>query len=408
MQLAVEPSVFNRRRDLTGDGSQQRQILAVEWFVGLFAAQREHGDRAALEHAGHEIVEAGIAPELDLLRNEPCGGNRIVQRHRPTAIEPRDQRGRTRQRRHRTGESIRANRREVAGGVFVPRRQQQRHALDDERLDDAGDQPLAEADDVEVRVQVARERDQRAPVVVPVAVEHPVERVLHRLLDRLRQQDDYHRRQQRDDARVLIGISTKHERGELEHREVEQHRRRQKRGEGKPAFDDHFNVAQPIPDDGRREGQRHEAERNRGELKRRRRIDAQRPRQRVAKRIGSGAERRAPCDPAQLALSRHRSNLAERTREHRYRSNGADEHVHRLRPIERLERAENIGPDDVPCAPREIATTRPTASRIAGTYINGINHASPRTRPAPPRSGNTSVKWSSKGGSSATKTASAQ
>ena len=90
-----------------------------------------------------------------------------------------------------------ANRREVAGSVArLARREHQRHPIDHERFDDARDQPLAEADDVEVAVQIARERDERAAVVVAVAVERPVERVLHRFLDRARQQDDDRRRQQ--------------------------------------------------------------------------------------------------------------------------------------------------------------------------------------------------------------------
>ena len=93
MQLAVETSVFNCGRHLTGDGGQQRQIFAVERLVGLLAPQRQHGDRASFEHARHEMVEAGIAPEFDLLRNEPCRGNRIVQGDGPAGIKPRDQRG---------------------------------------------------------------------------------------------------------------------------------------------------------------------------------------------------------------------------------------------------------------------------------------------------------------------------
>ena len=54
----------------------------------------------------------------------------------------------------------------------------QRHAIDEQRLDDARHQPLGQAVQIEVAVQVAREADQRAAVVVAVAIERAVERVL--------------------------------------------------------------------------------------------------------------------------------------------------------------------------------------------------------------------------------------
>ena len=64
------------------------------------------------------------------------------------------------------------------------RRQQQRHAIDDERLHDAVDEPLAQAEQIEVAVQIAREADERAAVVVAIAVVHAVEAGLDRVLHR--------------------------------------------------------------------------------------------------------------------------------------------------------------------------------------------------------------------------------
>ena len=74
--------------------------------------------------------------------------------------------------------------------------QHQRHPIDDQRLDDARDEPLAEPDDVEIAVQVTRECDQRASVVVAIAIEGAIERVLHGVLHRTRQQNDDQRGQQ--------------------------------------------------------------------------------------------------------------------------------------------------------------------------------------------------------------------
>ena len=75
----------------------------------------------------------------------------------------------------RAGEPDVRDRDELALPAGGRRRQQQRHAIDDERLHDAVHQPLAEAQQVEVAVQVPREPYERTAVVVAVAVVHPVE-----------------------------------------------------------------------------------------------------------------------------------------------------------------------------------------------------------------------------------------
>ena len=155
----------------------------------------------------------GVAPELHFFGGKPGGGDRIVERDGVAGVEPRHQRRGARQPRHRLHESEVADRAEVARARSSA--QHQRHAIDDQRFDDARDQPLAETDDVEVAVQIAGERDQRAAIVVAVAVEHAIERVLHRFLDRLRQQHDDHRREQRDDPVVRIGVVGEHERDQL-------------------------------------------------------------------------------------------------------------------------------------------------------------------------------------------------
>ena len=105
------------------------------------------------------------------------------------------------------------------------------------------------------------------------------------------------------------------------------------------ALDDHFDVAQAIAHDGRCEGQRHEAERDGGQLQRERRIEAERPRQRVAERERSDAKHGAPRDPAQLAATGERRNLAERPRQHDHAGDRAEEQVDGLGAIENIQRA---------------------------------------------------------------------
>ena len=110
----------------------------------------------ALEHARHEVVDAGVAPELDFLGREPRRGNRIVERDGVAGVEPRHER-----RRRATAAAPAAAKPKSPIGAKSPEPlvgQHQRHAIDDQRLDDARDEALAEAHDVEVAVQIARER----------------------------------------------------------------------------------------------------------------------------------------------------------------------------------------------------------------------------------------------------------
>ena len=65
-QLPVEPAVLERGRGLRRDRRQQRHVFAAQRLGARFAAERHHRDRAFLGDARHEVVEPGVAPELDL------------------------------------------------------------------------------------------------------------------------------------------------------------------------------------------------------------------------------------------------------------------------------------------------------------------------------------------------------
>ena len=339
MELAVQPAVLDRGRHLTRDGREQREILAVERLVTFLPAERERGDRAALEDAGHEVVNARVAPRLDLLGREPRGGDRIVERHGAAGIEARDERRGARERRHGLAEAEVADRHEVARPLVG---HHQRHAIDDQRLDDARDEALAEAQEVEVAVEVAREPDERPAIVVAVAVEDPVERVLHRVPHRARQQHDHDGGERRDDPVVLVGIAEQ-ERDQLAERDEQRVRRAAEGRICEPALDDDFDVAEAVPHQRAGERERHEAERDRRQLQRHRGIQAERPRQRVAACEGARAERRPPGDPAQLAPRGQRRDLVEGAHQHRERGGRREEEIQRLGPIQPAERPDEHG-----------------------------------------------------------------
>ena len=334
MELAIQTAVLDRRRHLTGHRRQQTEILAVERFVGFLSAEREHGDGAPLEDAGHEVVRAGVPPEFHFFGDEPRARDRIVECDRMSAVQTPQHRRGSQEARHRLREPVVANRAEITRLLVG---QHQRHPVHDERFDDARDEPLAETDDVEVGVQVAREGDERAAVVVAIAVEHAVERVLDGLLHRPREEHDNQRCKQRDNPVVVVGVADEHKTGDLADAGIQHDARRQERRVGQPALHDHLDVAQTVPDNGRREGQRHEQEQDRRELQLDRRVDAKRPGQRIPERKRPDAERRAPRDPTQLPPRRDGRDLSKRAHKHAERGGRADEQVDRLGPIEHVD-----------------------------------------------------------------------
>ncbi len=110
VELPIQASVLDGGRDLAGNGGEQAEILAVERLVGVLAAEREDRDRVPFEDAGHEVVDADVAPEFDFLRQEARAGDRIVERHGVPAVETRHHRRSARQPRHALSESVVADR----------------------------------------------------------------------------------------------------------------------------------------------------------------------------------------------------------------------------------------------------------------------------------------------------------
>ena len=232
---------------------------------------------------------------------------RIVERQRHSAGEARGELRMAAETGHReVAESLRPNHFVVAR-PFVD--EQQRHAIDDERLANARDEPLAETIEIEVAVQIAREADERAAVVVLVAIERAVERILDGALHRAEQQHDHDRREHRDDHVVALRGVEKHDARQPQQRRVNREDGEDDGRVHEAALDDDLDVHQPVADERRRERQRHEAQRDDGELHRQRHPETERVRQRVSDRKRPGAERGAPDNPAKLPPRGRRSDV---------------------------------------------------------------------------------------------------
>jgi hypothetical protein len=87
VQLAVQATILDGGRNLAGYRGEEREIFAVEGFIGVFAAERQHRDCGSFEDARDEIVDALVAPELDLLGRVQRRHDGIVERHRVAAVE---------------------------------------------------------------------------------------------------------------------------------------------------------------------------------------------------------------------------------------------------------------------------------------------------------------------------------
>ena len=159
----------------------------------------------SFETHGHEVVDPGRAPELDVGGIDAALRQRIVERQRVAGDEAgRDLRP-FREHRRLAAEPRVRDRDELRVPTRGDRRQHQRHPFDEQRLGDAAHEALAQAEQIEIAVEVAREADERAAVVVAVAVVDAVEAGLNRVLDRTRQQHQHHRRQKRDDRVRVVG-----------------------------------------------------------------------------------------------------------------------------------------------------------------------------------------------------------
>ena len=309
------------------------------------AAQHHHRDGAFLRDAGHEVVDAGVAPGGELLRRDAALGDRIVDRDDVPAHQAGAQIGAARQP-HRHApvlESGRGDRREVARAARRQRREHQCHAIDQQRLPNARDQALAQPEQVEVAVEIAGEPDQRAAIVVAVAVVDPVERRLNGVLDRARQQDHHERRQHRDDRVVLVLGRHQQPARHLEEDRVDGRDRRDGSRVDQTALDDHLDIHQPVPHDGRGEGQRDQAEQNRGELHAGQRVEPGRPRQRVPEHEGQAAQQRAPRDPPELAARGHRPDPAERPNHEGQPDHQIAGQDQQFQPIDRRQHARRQG-----------------------------------------------------------------
>ena len=195
MQLPVQAGVVERGGNLAGHGAEQRHVLAAQRLGAVLQTEREHGGRARLRHAGHEVEEARIAPRVDVFRSVARDGRRVVQRHGVTGLEPLPDARPSRQRQVQRAHPVLVHDRERPVRVLV---EEQRHPVHDQRFHDAGHQTLGQTLRIEVGVQIARKAHQGQAVVVPVLVEGPVERGLHEVLHGRRQQQ---RHQGAEDAR---------------------------------------------------------------------------------------------------------------------------------------------------------------------------------------------------------------
>ena len=220
----VEPGVFGRDGEVTRNGLHQREVLAGEIVAVGGAAQAEHRDRPAVHAAGDEVVQIEIGdgaarcgrlldPPARALEEEigPAAVDR--QRFEEAQVEPAPTVGTQRAGLDRPAAVVAQP---EALGQPVARLgsarlagQKDRHAAHIEGFD----QPLPHGDQHALGIgrgtQLGREIDQRAAVVIALAVEAAVEALLDPVAQRMEQQRRRHHRDRPSsrgpDPRVAAG-----------------------------------------------------------------------------------------------------------------------------------------------------------------------------------------------------------
>ena len=86
----------------------------------------------------------------------------------------------------------------------IHRRYQERHLLDLEGIANALYHARRQMIEVQMGIEISRERKERSPVVVAPAIEQTIDCVLDTALDRGEQEHDDKRRQKREDGAVLV------------------------------------------------------------------------------------------------------------------------------------------------------------------------------------------------------------
>ena len=259
-------------------------------------------------------MNPGPPPEIELAHIQTTLRQHVVERQRVTGDQPGRHVRRSQQRRRLTAEPDVGDGAEITVRARRHRREQQRHAVDEQRLHDAVHQPFAQPEEIEVAVQIAREAHERAAIVVAIAVVHAIEPRLNGVLQRPREQHHHQRGEQRDD-RIADRVATKKDLAhQPENHGIDCGDRGQRGGVDQPALDDDLDVHQAVTDDRGGKSQRDEAEKYRSPLGAGDGRQAERKRQRVAGDERQRTERGAPDDPAQLPARRDGAHAPQRER----------------------------------------------------------------------------------------------
>ena len=363
VQLTIEPAVLDGDGDLTGDRRDQVEVLGGQRLAALAAAEQQRRHGRALRDAGHEVVDARVAPELHFFRREPRRRQRVVQPHRLPGRHATADAGVQRQAGHAALHAGNVQRVEVAD----LRGQHERHGVDLDRLAHPGHQALGQSVEHDVGVQVAGKADQRAAVVVAIAVERAVDATLQAVLDGLGQQNHDDGGEEGDDPPLIRFALDERTTGGAEDDDEDRDAGRHRRGVDEQALEDDLDVHQPVAHDGRSERDRDEPERNGGQFHRQRRIHTQSEGHRIAQREGHRAERGPPDNPSQLTLARHRARARERAEEDDESGGQEDGEVQQFEAIEQADEPHEVVRVDRGADQRQ----HPGAAEHCGRQVDG-------------------------------------
>ena len=169
LQRGVQARVLDGDADVAGQRFQQLDVFAGEEIALAGLAQAHDGDGAPLHRAGNEVVQVELRDRVLRARRLAHHGMGVVEEQVPgghfrplLAEEAQVEVG-------NLGDAERLGQAEAVGRIR--RRQEDGHAVHQQRARDAVDDRTEHLVQIELRAQFAAEFDQRLAVVVTLAVE---------------------------------------------------------------------------------------------------------------------------------------------------------------------------------------------------------------------------------------------
>ncbi len=216
----------------------------------------------------------------------------------------------------------------------VAHRQENGHAIHQQRPRQAIDHRTQHPVQIGFRAQLAPKFDQRLAVVVAGAIEELIDTLLDPFAHRVKEQRGDHHGQDQPDRSRTRDLGVDQFRDSSHYREVNPDNRGRRQRVHHAPLENQVHVHQPVAEDGISEGQGQQAQRQNGNLHRRARHRSRQIGNHIEQREGRDGQNGAARDPFELLPQDRRAGPAIAVPQHRRRDHEEQGQVAHLHPVE--------------------------------------------------------------------------